>query len=445
MTRRRKIQLISVIAAALIALIGTTISGYVLAGRYRTDLEYGYRRAFNDLSEHVTGMENALNKVTYANTPTQQHGITALLMKEASSAKASLAVLPLGGDSMDTVQKFVAQVEDFSSSLSTKISAGEALTDDDENTLFQLGQYAALLKSNLAQVNQQFAEQNLQIGETKSILKNLDLEESLPAFSNSLETTASDFKDYPTLIYDGPFSDHIAQKEPLWLKGKAEISADDAKKKAAEFFQIDSAQLANAGETAGNFPAYNFTTQQARISITKAGGLASSLLNSRKVEEASLTIDQAKEKALAFLQKNGMDHLAESYYVVYDNICTIQYAFAQDDITFYPDLIKVSVALDNGEIMEYNGSGYLMNHHDRQKQSPALTEQQAADKVSDRLSIQKAGLAVIPTASMKEVLCYEFLCAGSNGEEVLVYINAATGMEEQIFIIVHDDSGTLVV
>ena len=104
------------------------------------------------------------------------------------------------------------------------------------------------------------------------------------------------------------------------------------------------------------------------------------------------------------------------------------------------------MALDNGEIMEYNGSGYLMNHHDRKQPSPALTEQQAASKVSQQLrSIQKSGLAVIPTASMEEVLCYEFLCAGSNGEEVLVYINASTGMEEQIFILVHDDSGTLVV
>ena len=158
---------------------------------------------------------------------------------------------------------------------------------------------------------------------------------------------------------------------------------------------MDLSQLADAGAAAGNFPTYNFTTEQARISITKAGGLAASLLHSRKVEEASLTVDQAKEKALAFLQKNGIQNLAESYYVVYDNICTIQYAFAQDDITFYPDLIKVSVALDNGEIMEYNGSGYLMNHHDRKQPSPALTEQQAASKVSERLSIQKAGLAVI--------------------------------------------------
>ena len=75
----------------------------------------------------------------------------------------------------------------------------------------------------------------MSIGETKSILKNLDLDEALPAFHNSLETTASDFKDYPTLIYDGPFSDHIAQKEPLWLKGKAEISAEEAKKKRGIF------------------------------------------------------------------------------------------------------------------------------------------------------------------------------------------------------------------
>lgn len=445
MTRRRIIQLVSVIAAALVALIGTTISGYVLAHRYRADLEYSYRRAFQDLNEYVTGMENALTKITYANTPTQQHGVAALLQKEASGAKASLAVLPLAGDSLNTVQKFVAQVEDFASSLSGKVSAGKTLSDDDENTLFQLEQYAALLKSNLAQVNQKFAEEHLEIGETKRFLSNLDLDEALPAFGGSLETTASDFKDYPTLIYDGPFSDHIAQKKPLWLVDKAEVTREDARSSAAKFFGVDASLLTDAGETAGNLPTYNFTDGQSRISITKAGGLACTLLNSRKVESASLTVEQAKEKAREFLQKNGMESVSESYYVQYDNLCTIQYTVSSGDITFYPDLMKVSVALDNGEIVEYNGTGYLMNHHTRESLSPALTEQEAARRVSDRLSIQKGGLAVVPTASGGEALCYEFLCAGANGEQVLVYINAATGMEEQIFIIIHDDSGTLVI
>lgn len=445
MTRRRKIQIASVAAAAVVALTGTTISGYWQAEQYRMDLEYGYRRAFNDLSDHVTGMGNALTKAVYANTPTQQHGITALLMKEASGAKASLGILPLEGDSMETVQKFVSQVEDFSSALSTKISAGGTLTDQDENTLFQLGQYAAILKSDLAQINQEFAQKEIPIGQAKSMLRNLELDESLPVFQDTLETTADDFKDYPTLIYDGPFSDHIAQRESLFLKGQAEITPERAKEAAAEFFAFGPDALTLQNETAGHLPTYNFTAQNARISITKTGGYAATLLNERTVEQATLSVDQAKAKAKEFLSQNGMDSLTESYYVTYDNICTVQYAYAENDVTFYPDLIKVSVALDNGEIVEYNGSGYLMNHHKRQQPSPALTQQQASERVSNRLHIEKGGLAVVPTPSLEERLCYEFLCAGADGEQVLVYINAETGMEEQIFILIHDDSGTLVV
>ena len=72
MTRRRKIQIASVVAAVVVALAGTTACGYWQAEQYRMDLEYGYRRAFNDLSDHVTGMGNALTKAVYANTPTQQ-------------------------------------------------------------------------------------------------------------------------------------------------------------------------------------------------------------------------------------------------------------------------------------------------------------------------------------------------------------------------------------
>ncbi len=445
MTRRRKIQIASVVAAVIVALAGTTACGYWQAEQYRMDLEYGYRRAFNDLSDHVTGMGNALTKAVYANTPTQQHGITALLMKEASGAKASLGILPLEGDSMATVQKFVAQVEDFSSALSTKISAGGTLSNEDENTLFQLSQYAALLKSNLTQINQEFAQKEIPIGQTKSMLRNLELDEALPVFQDSLETTAADFKDYPTLIYDGPFSDHIAQRESLFLKGQAEIPQETAKQTAAEFFGLNADSLSLQNETAGHLPTYNFMAGKARISITKTGGYVATLLNERTVTQASLSLDGAKQKAKEFLSKNGMDSVTESYYVIYDNICTVQYAYAENDVTFYPDLIKVSVALDNGEIIEYNGAGYLMNHHDREKPSPTLTQQQAADRVSSRLNIEKSGLAVIPTPSLQERLCYEFLCTGVDGEQVLVYINASTGMEEQIFILIHDDSGTLVV
>ena len=39
----------------------------------------------------------------------------------------------------------------------------------------------------------------------------------------SFQQAADDFTDYPSLIYDGPFSDHIGQQEPKLLAGQSEV------------------------------------------------------------------------------------------------------------------------------------------------------------------------------------------------------------------------------
>ena len=114
MTKQRTIQIISVAAATLFALGAVAVSGYLLAARYQRTLEYDYRRAFHELSIYVATMESTLEKASYANTATQQNGIAAKLIREASGAKSSLAILPLRDDTMDNVQKFITQVEDFS-------------------------------------------------------------------------------------------------------------------------------------------------------------------------------------------------------------------------------------------------------------------------------------------------------------------------------------------
>ena len=445
MTRRRKIQIASVVAAAFVAAGGMAANGYNLAAQYRTDLEYGYRRAFSDLGDYVSGMETALIKASYANTPTQQNAIASLLMKEASGAKSSLAALPTTSGSMETVQKFVAQVEDFSAAVASKVSRGEALSDDDRQTLSSLEQYASLLHDNLMEVQKEFDASSLHLGETKQILGNLDLDASLPAISQSLETAAADFKDYPTLIYDGPFSDHISQLKPKWLENRSTVSLENARRTAAAFFGLQETDLAYSSSTQGNLPTYNFTGGSCRISVTQQGGLVCSLIDSRTPAEAVLTFEEASAKAQEFLAQNGMDSLTETYYVINDNLCTIQYAYAENDITFYPDLIKVTVALDDGSIVEYDGSGYLMNHHDRAAQTPSLTKEDAQSRLSPELSVEAGRLAVIPTPGLDELLCYEFLCKGDGEDQVLVYVNAATGMEEQIFLRLQGDGGVLVI
>ena len=99
--------------------------------------------------------------------------------------------------------------------------------------------------------------------------------------------------------------------------------------------------------------------------------------------------------------------------------------------------------MDSGEIMLLETSGYLSNHTDRAFESPAVTIEKAAEKVNKKLKIRKTELTLIPTDAGGEVRCYEFLCETEDGQEILIYINAVTGEEERILILLKSDGGTL--
>ena len=422
MNKKRLFTIIAV-AAIILTLGGTTVMGYTTASKYKMNLDYNYKRALNDLNACVTNIEVSLSKATYANTPTQQNGLAAKLMRESSVAKSALAVLPISDNSLDKVSKFVTQVGDFSMSLSTKISAGQKITADEYKTIASLEQYAYTLHNGLLSV--------------KPDLDTTDL-------TTDLKQTASDFTDFPSLIYDGPFSDSIGQKKPKLTEGKSQILQGNAQNTAADFLGVTQDKLTHTQDTAGGLPTYNFTGNNGgiRISVTKAGGYVSSMENSRDVTAENLIYEDASKKAKSFLDSRGLTNMKESYYVVNDGICTINYAYYKNDIVYYPDLIKVSVALDNGEIMKFDATGYIMNHHDRNL-TAKITADQAQKKVSANLKVQKRGLALIPTPGLNEVLCYEFLCNGKGKDRVLVYINASTALEEQILILQTSDSGIL--
>lgn len=409
------------IAAAFLVLAGTTISGYVEAARLRRDLQYTYDRALGDLNDCVSSMQVTLEKSLYANTPTQQNGLAARVMREASLAKGALAVLPVSDGSLFEASRFITQAGDFAMSLSARISAGGTITEEEYASLQQLSEYASRLQESLRNADPDFSSGS----------------------SDNFKDTSDEFADYPTLIYDGPFSDHIAQRQPVFLEGEEELPQGNAQKCAADFLGVPQDELSHDGDTAGNLATYNFSRGTQRITVSRLGGHVVSLIDAREAGEQTLDEEQAKAAAAAFLESRGMTNMKESYYVVSDGVCTINYAYEQDGVICYPDLVKVSVALDNGGVVEYNASGFLMNHTDRDLSQVALTADEARESVSPYLTPDEGRLALIPTAGLNEVLTYEFHCEGQNGEQVLVYINAETGYEEQILILLQTDNGVL--
>ena len=73
-----------------------------------------------------------------------------------------------------------------------------------------------------------------------------------------------------------------------------------------------------------------------------------------------------------------------------------------------------------------------------------LTEEEAGTYVSGELQVEHTDLAFIPLTQQTEVLCYEFK-ATKDDTFYIVYINALTGEEEQIFQVINSAEGDLVV
>ena len=135
--------------------------------------------------------------------------------------------------------------------------------------------------------------------------------------------------------------------------------------------------------------------------------------------------------------------MKESYYYTEDGICTVNFAFTKNNVVMYPDLIKVSISLENGEVLSFDATGYISNHTERENITPQISENEAKNIVNSQLEILDTKVCVIPTEWNTEQLCYEIHCRNRDKREFLIYIDGKTGMEDNILILLYSDDGIL--
>lgn len=443
-SRRCLVRIISY-TLALVLVLGIACVVYkARAASAELKLEAGYLRAVENLNDSMSGISNTLIKGKYANTAPMLESLANKLKADTQTAKESLSVLPLGNLHLENTYKFLSQLGEYTLSLSRKLSRGETISKEDAEKMDALQKYAVSLQEEV-----RFLEDAVQSGTTDfgSIVHELEESEvgteASPGITDGFLEYEEGFSEFPSLIYDGPFSDHLMESTPSMTEEKEEVSLADARKVAMEMTNLPEEELVHQSNEAGKMPSYLFSTEEITAAVTKQGGLPVYYLNSRTVEEITLSKEEGVKRARAYLERLSIGALAESYYEVYGNIMTVNFAAVQEDVILYPDLIKVSVAMDNGDILGFDARGYLMNHHTRKFPAVAISTKAAREKVSPNLTVKKERLAIIPSNSLEEKLCYEFLCTGKDGENILVYINAQTGLEEEIFILLIDENGTL--
>ena len=82
-------------------------------------------------------------------------------------------------------------------------------------------------------------------------------------------------------------------------------------------------------------------------------------------------------KAEEFLKGIGYNNMKATYSMAYEGQMVTNFAYEQEGVLIYSDLIKVKLALDNGDIIGLEAQGYLTNHHERDIEKPKISEEES--------------------------------------------------------------------
>lgn len=437
----------TVVLLLLLLVIGAWgYNQYTQKVSYHRFLQAQYDRSFYQLVNNVENIETSTGKLMVSSQENTTIPILSDIWRQAFSAQESLSQLPIGQPEIENTAKFLSQIGDYSFSISKKVADGKKLSQGDLKTFGELHNYAAYLGKNLQDLREKI-QGGYELGNLrrKGTQKMSQIDSKI--MNVNMNTVNQQMSNYPTLIYDGPFSESQAKLSPKGLTGN-NISYDNAVSIAKKFIgkPMDGANKYSPNN--GKIPSYGIELKPPKngpsiyLNVSKKGGNVLWILDQRTVSKVNISQGQALNYAQRYLKNHGFSNMESTYSIRANG--TVQFNFTPliNGVTIYPDIVKVKVALDNGDIIGFDATSYFMSHTKRKIEKPKLTEAEAKSKVSKNLNIESTKLSIIPLEGGKEVLAYEFKGTYS-GDTFYVYINANNGVEEKILKVIKTDQGNL--
>ena len=424
-------------------------------------MEDMYRASFYELDDNVNDMQVALKKLLVVSSKQQHILLLSDVWRLSGAAAANLADLPQSHVETEAVTRFVVQSGDYAHSLIRRILDGEIVSDDDREQLTDLYEASVVVARDLADriergelpvaalTTEDYYQEQASGSETASPEPTADGGAQAGQPGGEKEEDAS--SNYPTLIYDGPFSDSTQKAAPQGLP-EGEVSEQEATVRALEYLGQGS-QLTLGSTAEGTIPAYHFTGTDpdgrgVEIAVSKQGGavvwmMAETRGGQEGVPDESVTV-RYRDAAKAYLDAHGYDGMKATYAQFYAGVAVLNFAATQDGVLLYSDLVKVYVERASEKIVGIDANNYLFSHRQRTLPDTLISEAEARQHVTESMEIRASALAYIPRTASREVLCYEFK-GTCRGAEFIVYINAVNGAEEDVFEIINADEGQLVV
>lgn len=403
---------------------------------YQRQMDAVYSRAYYDLLDGASDLGINLRKISVSNSPKMQQSLLYEVWSAAQLAEDNLGMFESQDDGILKAQKFVNQLGDYTHTLALRVADGHPLTAEERQKLVQMGDMADTYKKALQSV-----QKNLEDGQM-FIQDGGALDNFASAFSEFSEPSF----EYPEMIYDGPFSSALENRQTYGLTG-ADISRERGEQLIKECFQsYRPRDLKFVGQSDGDIVTLDYTfvsnDDNCYAQIAKRGGMLISFNTAPRGEQSVAIVDASEtcqQSALRFASLAGFDDMQVVWSSSADGECVINLAPVQDGVILYPDLVKVKVREDDLRVIGFDSTHYAFNHRARTLQSPIITAEEARASLS-LPAITDGRLALIPLRETKEVLTYEFECH-SDGT-YYVYLDVDSGEEVNILYVVSDSAGT---
>ncbi|WP_135551581.1 germination protein YpeB [Paenibacillus cymbidii] len=424
----------------LVALIGAGVWGYQENQEKNAILikaENQYQRNFHDLSYHMDKLHTELGNTLAAGGDAGDYHRKGLVnvWRLTSQAQNEISALPLTLLPFTKTEAFLDQINKFTYRTSVRDLTKNPLSDEEMKALQTLYERSSDITKELRGVQAKVMANNLRWMDVEVALAS-QKENQDNVIIDGFRTMDKSVGQFPELNY-GPTMMNVMQKRSLQTLGGADISADDAKTKAAKFLDLaDPSGLAvveNGGGTEYN--TYSVSGKAANTDVqldyAKKGGQLVFFMSLRQVGGKTVDTRAARDAAAEFLDKHGYASMTLVSADEYQNVASLTFAGKSKDTIIYPEKVVVKVALDNGDIIGLQATDYLFEHKERTWPAPTLTLEQAKKELNPGFQVSGSEMAIIKNDLDEEVLCYQFT-GKMNNANYRIFLNANTGLEEKI-------------
>ncbi|TCL76367.1 germination protein YpeB [Hydrogenispora ethanolica] len=437
--------IIPVLFLALVAAGGWGYSQYQAKRQWEINAENQYQRAFEELTAHVSNMETEMSKGLVAGSFVQSLRSLTNIWREANSSQENLGQLPLTSVELSRTKAVLAKAGAFSfDTAQNRLTQGTALNDEQWKILKQLRDQTRTVSRHLLQLRDQFYTNRAQwlevdrmgtlgaAGIPSATMNNNKVTKAFIMLEDGLRRS-------PDIQLQGNNLDFTPK--PTGLTG-ANISSRDAVVTTRRVLgpQWNNATVRYERIIKGNFPSYMISAtdrrnpnRNCRVSLSVKGGHLAWLLSNRAVNASRLSLEHCAAQAAQFLARNGYPGMEKVSQQSNGNIALLTMVPLRHQVLYYPEMVKVQVARDNGEILGVDAVAYLTFYEPEAAQPVLLqkTELQIRDFISPHLQLERIRRAQVLDEQFNKVFCYE-VAGRQENDRYLLYYNAQTGKEEKI-------------